>query len=261
MNSLVIRPSTPLNGCVQVPGDKSISHRAVLLGAMADGVSRVDNFLTSGDCLASLDCIRQLGIRVDVKMPLSPKKWTADLTIFGRGLDGLQPPAEPLFCRRSGTTMRLLAGILAGRSFDSELTGDVQLLRRPMRRIVEPLIGMGAVIEDNNGHAPLSIRGRRLHGADTRLPVASAQVKSCLLLAGLLADTPTSVILPGPARDHTERMLQSQIDDPESHLTFTANAFRLNPSGLDCLKPLDMVVPGDFSSAAFIMIAATLAPD
>lgn len=260
MTSLAILPSGPLCGRMAVPGDKSISHRSVLLGALADGVSHVENFLTSGDCLASLDCARQLGIRIESQAPLSPGGQSANLVIHGKGLAGLQAPSGPLNCCRSGTTMRLLAGILAGQPFDCTLTGDPQLLRRPMRRVVEPLAQMGAAIDSSAGCAPLVIHGRQLHGLETQLPVASAQVKSCILLAGLYAGGPSRVSLPGPARDHTERILRSQMDNPENHLTYTADAFYLNPAGLDCLRPLNLTVPGDFSSAAFIMVAAVLTP-
>ena len=201
------RPGAPLRGRVRVPGDKSISHRALLLGALTSGASQVTGFLPSDDCLATMACLRALGVEIETHDPTT-------LTIQGRGSRGLQAPTTPLNCVRSGTSMRLLAGLLVGHPLGSAsqpclctLTGDEQLLRRPMRRIVEPLRQMGAEIEATDDHAPLTIRGRRLRGYDHTLSIASAQVKSALLLAGLHADGPTIVRQPGPARDHTERML------------------------------------------------------
>jgi 3-phosphoshikimate 1-carboxyvinyltransferase len=214
-----------------------------MLGALAEGVSRVDGFLAAGDCLATLACVRALGVEIEAHDDTT-------LTVHGQEL---RAPGAALDCARSGTTMRLLAGILAGQSFDCTLTGSEQLLRRPMRRIVEPLRLMGAEIEDNDGYAPLTIRGRELRGCDHTLAVASAQVKSALLLAGLYPDGPTVVHQPGPARDHTERMLAAmgadvRVDD----LTVT-----LAPLSLP-LSPLSLSIPGDISSAAFPLVAATL---
>jgi 3-phosphoshikimate 1-carboxyvinyltransferase len=245
MSQLTVHPSASLQGSVRVPGDKSISHRALMFGALADGRSRIDGFLPSGDCLATLGCLQALGIKID-------RHDETALTVHGRGLRGLQKPAAPLNCVRSGTTMRLLAGILAGQSFDCTLTGDSQLLRRPMRRITEPLREMGAEIEDVDGRAPLTIRGRKLHGHAHTLAVASAQVKSALLLAGLYADGPTVVRQPGPARDHTERMLIAmggKIAIAGLDVTLTS---------VDALTPNSLIVPGDISSAAFLLVAATL---
>ncbi|MBL7064130.1 MAG: 3-phosphoshikimate 1-carboxyvinyltransferase, partial [Anaerolineae bacterium] len=250
MRRLTVHPGAPLRGRVRVPGDKSISHRALLLGALADGDSHICGFLPSGDCLATLACLRALGVEVETHDPTT-------LTIHGRGLRGLRAPAA-LNCVRSGTTMRLLAGLLAGQSFVSTLTGDQQLLRRPMRRIVEPLRRMDADIEDTGGHAPLIIRGRRLHGCDHTLPVASAQVKSALLLAGLYAGGPTTIHQPGPARDHTERMLAAMGANVEiSGLTVTLSPSPRLPLSL---SPLSLTVPGDISSAAFPLVAAALLP-
>jgi 3-phosphoshikimate 1-carboxyvinyltransferase len=244
---LTVQPATTLRGRIRMPGDKSISHRALLLGALAEGASQVSGFLPSGDCLATLACLRALGVQVEVHD-------LTRLTIHGRGLRGLQTPTVPLNCARSGTTMRLLAGILAGQPFESTLTGEQQLLCRPMGRIAEPLRRMGADIETVDGHAPLTIRGRRLQGYDHALRVASAQVKSALLLAGLYADGPTVVHQPGPARDHTELML-------------AAMGAAIEISGLDVtlappvsLSPLALDVPGDISSAAFLLVAAALVP-
>lgn len=233
-----------LRGDFRVPGDKSISHRALLLGALARGENRITGFLPSGDCLATLACIEALGI------PVTRRSETE--LVFEGG--GLRAPAAPLDCVRSGTTMRLLAGMLAGQPFESVLTGDPQLLRRPMRRITAPLRRMGAAIEDVEGRAPLRIAGRRLRGCEHRLAVASAQVKSALLLAGLAADGETVVIQPGPARDHTERMLAAMGAD----LVVDGLTVRLKP-GRD-LAPLVLRVPGDLSSAAFPLVAALLLP-
>ena len=245
---LTIHPSAPLRGCVRVPGDKSISHRALLLGSLAGGASRISGFLPSGDCLATLACLRALGVEVETHD-------NTTLTIHGRGLRGLRMPTAPLNCVRSGTTMRLLAGILAGQSFESILTGDEQLCRRPMRRIVEPLRRMGAEIEATGGHAPLAIRGRPLRGCDHTLVVASAQVKSALLLAGLYAGGPTTIRQPGPARDHTERLLAAM----GAAIKVTGLTVTLDPSS--SLSPFSLRIPGDISSAAFPLAAAALVPD
>jgi len=219
-----------------------------MLAALADGTSQIGNFLPSADCLATLACIRALGITVETRDATT-------VTIYGRGLGGLFRPAAPLNCVRSGTTMRLLAGILAGQSFASTLTGEEQLLHRPMRRIVEPLRQMGADIMDTDGRAPLAIQGRRLRGYDHSLAIASAQVKSALLLAGLYAAGSTTVRQPGPARDHTERMLAAMGASIATHgLTVTLSS---TPS----LAPLSLSIPGDISSAAFLLVGATLVPD
>ncbi|MBN1876927.1 MAG: 3-phosphoshikimate 1-carboxyvinyltransferase [Anaerolineae bacterium] len=259
MSNLVIQPGHVLRGVARVPGDKSISHRAVMLGALADGASHIEGFLPGGDCMATLQCMRELGIEIHINgggsfvMAGIQPSYSLSLTIRGKGLRGLQQPAAPLNCVRSGTTMRLLAGVLAGQTFESVLTGEVQLLRRPMRRITEPLRAMGASIDDVDGKAPLTIRGRTLHGFDHSLTVASAQVKSAILLAGLFAEGKTVVRQPGPARDHTERML-------------AAMGANISTNGLDVilsplsssLAPLSLTVPGDISSAAFPLVAALL---
>ncbi len=240
-----------LQGDVSVPGDKSISHRLLLLGALAEGESTARGFLPSGDTQATLDCLGAMGVEV-------LRHDESTLTVRGRGLAGLRPPSGPLNCGRSGTTMRLMAGLLAGQRFASELTGDPQLLERPMRRVVEPLRSMGAEIEDVDGHAPLAVGGlrpgARLAGSTHQMTVASAQVKSALLLAGLNADGDTVVKEIAPTRDHTERMLEAmgakvQVDGLE---------VRLRP--LRALAPLDIVIPGDFSSAAFLIAAAACSP-
>ena len=245
MTEWIIQPVQGLHGCIRVPGDKSISHRAVMFGSLANGPSQIDGFLPSGDCLATLACFRALGVQIEEHAATS-------LAVRGCGLRGLQRSSLPLNCVRSGTTMRLLTGILAGQDFDSVLTGKEQLLRRPMGRITDPLRQMGAQIDDVDGRAPLTVRGRQLHGADHSLNVASAQVKSALLLAGLYADGPTVVRQCGPARDHTERML-------------AAMGVTIDTSGLDVtvvpgasLAPLSIQIPGDFSSAAYFLLAGAL---
>ncbi len=246
MTRVTVYPAGPLRGRVRVPGDKSISHRALLLGALAEGDSRVANFLPSGDCMATLECLRLLGVHIE-------QHDVTTLTVYGRGESGLQAPALPLNCVRSGTTMRLLTGILAGQSFQSTLTGDAQLLRRPMRRVVEPLRRMGAEIADTDGHAPLTVYGQRLHGCEHRLEVASAQVKSALLLAGLHADGPTTVCEPAPSRDHTERMLLAM----GARLVADGLCVTIIPDAAP-LRPLSLTIPGDISSAAFPLVAAVL---
>lgn len=249
MSRLIVQHAKSLRGHIHLPGDKSISHRALLLGAIADGITHVDGILLSGDCVATLRCIRDLGIRVEADAN------SGAVAIHGKGLYGLRAPGAPLNCERSGTTMRLIAGILAGQPFQSTLSGSSQLLKRPMRRIVDPLRQMNADIQDVAGTAPLTIRGRRLAGFDHTLAVASAQVKSALLLAGLYADGPTIVRQPGPARDHTERLLSAMgitIESRDLAVTLTSPI---------ALTPLRLAVPGDISSAAFLVVAACLVPN
>lgn len=242
-----ISSSASLRGRVRVPGDKSISHRALMLGSLAAGETHVSGFLPSGDCTATIGCMRALGVAIE-------RHDETTLTVHGQGLRGLSAPGTPLDCVRSGTTMRLLAGLLAGQHFESTLTGDLQLQRRPMRRVTEPLRRMGARIEDRDGHAPLHVMGSSLHGQVHELSVASAQVKSALLLAGLYADGPTVVRQCGPARDHTELMLAAMGAELETEgLEIT-----IRPPHRTSLAPLSLHVPGDFSSAAYLLVAATL---
>ena len=246
---LMIQPANGLQGMVQVPGDKSISHRALMLGAIAEGTTHVTNWLPAGDCQATLRCMRALGVPIE-------QHDATTLTVHGVGCDGLQSPRQTLNCHGSGTTMRLLAGILAGQSFSSTLDGHDGLRRRPMRRIIEPLRQMGADVQGRDGRfPPLQIRGGKLHGIDYHLPVASAQVKSCILLAGLFADGPTTIHEPGPARDHTERMLRAM--GAEIHIDGPAISLVPQPAPL---RPLMLQVPGDFSSAAFLLVAGAIVP-
>ena len=231
-----------------MPGDKSVSHRAVLLGAIAEGASRIGNFSPAADCGATLGAVRALGVEVE-------ECGSAALVVRGRGL-GLREPDDVLDCVRSGTTMRLLAGLLAGQPFFSVLDGDVQLQRRPMDRVVEPLRGMGAIVigRDGGRRPPLAIQGGCLRGIDYTLSVSSAQVKSALLLAGLYADGPTTLQVPGPARDHTERMLWAM----GARLEIGDLRLKIEPG--QRLTAIELTVPGDFSSAAFLLVAATLVP-
>jgi 3-phosphoshikimate 1-carboxyvinyltransferase len=246
---LRVRPSQFLQGTATVPGDKSISHRALLLGAIAQGVSTVRNWLPAADCQATLNAVRALG--VVVKQP-SP----TELLVHGVGLHGLSSPSTPIDCQGSGTTMRLLAGILAGQPFASTLDGHAGLRRRPMERVAIPLREMGAQIETRQGCPPLIITGGRLRGIDYHLPVASAQVKSAILLAGLYAEGQTVVRQPGPARDHTERMLKAQGVD----LQVQDNVITLSPNPPQSPAPCSLTIPADFSSAAFPLVAALLLP-
>ncbi len=248
---LKVKPVSCLRGEMDIPGDKSITHRALLLGALARGASRVTGYLDGGDCRATLGCLATLGVAVERPGP-------EELIVHGPGLHGWQEPARVLDCVRSGTTMRLLAGLLAGQVFYSVLGGESQLLRRPMDRVAEPLRAMGAEVWGRQGGKlpPLSIQGGTLHGATHMLPVASAQVKSALLLAGLYAQGETTVIEPGPSRDHTERMLRARgVAVASEGLTH-----RVAGPAQD-LRPVETAVPGDFSSAAFFVVAGVLAPD
>jgi 3-phosphoshikimate 1-carboxyvinyltransferase len=231
---------------VTVPGDKSITHRALLMGAVAQGVSTVRNWLPAADSQATLNALRAL--RVDVEQ-ISP----TELLVNGVGLRGFKPPAAPIDCQGSGTTMRLLAGILAGQSFASTLDGHAGLRRRPMERVAVPLREMGAEVVTRDGCPPLAIAGGQLRGIDYQLPVASAQVKSAILLAGLYAEGQTVVRQPGSSRDHTERMLRAQgvsIKSGDDTITLTPDT---RP-----LAPIALTVPADFSSAAFPLVAALL---
>jgi 3-phosphoshikimate 1-carboxyvinyltransferase len=234
-----VRKARRLEGEVRLPGDKSISHRALILGALADGWSRVHGLSTGADVQSTALCMRALGAEIE------------DSAVRGFGLDGVRKAKVPLDCGNSGTTMRLLAGVLAAQGFVSELTGDESLTRRPMDRVVNPLGEMGA-------HAqwpPLRVGGRLpLHGIEYRMPVASAQVKSALLLAGLFADGTTAVIEPARTRNHTELMLGAMGVDVRS------DGDRVEVGRADKLEPLDIEIPGDLSAASFWMVAGGLVP-
>ncbi len=246
---MFINPANGLKGMITVPGDKSISHRAVMFGSISEGVTEVTNFLRGADCLSTIDCFRKLGIHIEEKESL--------IRIHGKGLHGLSMPNSVLDAGNSGTTTRLITGILSAQDFDVHLTGDESIQKRPMGRIIEPLSKMGAdiVSERNNQCAPLHIHGRQLHGIHYLSPVASAQVKSAILLAGLYADCETSVTEPYLSRNHTEIMLNyfgAQISS--SHATAT-----VLPGSL--LFGQKVEVPGDISSAAYFLAAGLITPN
>ena len=243
-----VAPGGSLHGTLRVPGDKSVSHRAVMLGALAQGTTEVDGFLEGADSLATLAAFEAMGIAVERPAPRR-------LVVHGRGLDGLRAPAAPLDLGNSGTSMRLLSGLLSGQAFDTTLVGDASLSRRPMRRVTEPLAMMGARIDTTAaGTAPLRIHGGQpLHGIDYALPVASAQVKSALLLAGLYASGRTRVTEPAPTRDHTERMLTAL------GATLERDGASVALHGRPALRGTALSVPADISSAAFFLVGASLA--
>ena len=238
-----------LRGEVTIPGDKSISHRAVMFGSLAEGTTEVTGFLRGADCLSTIDCFRRLGITVEDK--------NERILIHGRGLHGLSAPAQLLDAGNSGTTTRLISGILSGQNFETTLTGDASIQKRPMGRIMEPLSQMGASIESirGNGCAPLRIQGRSLHGIHYTTKVASAQVKSAILLAGLYADAPTSVTEPALSRNHSELMLHFFGADVKSE--GTTATIQPEPK----LIGQKVQVPGDISSAAYFIAAGCITPD
>lgn len=244
-----VSPGGKLGGTLRVPGDKSISHRSIMLGSIAEGETSISGFLEGADSLATLQAFRALGVRID-----GPE--LGRVTVHGVGLQGLQAPTQALDLGNSGTSMRLMTGLLAGQSFDCELFGDESLSRRPMRRVSDALGRMGAVIETSTaGTAPLKIHGgQRLKGMDYRMPVASAQVKSAILLAGLYADGRTCVTEPASTRDHTERMLQGFGYDVQR------NGSKCCVVGGGRLRGMSIDVPADISSAAFFIVGATIAP-
>ena len=237
-----------LHGKLTIPGDKSISHRAVMFGALAQGTTRITHFLEGADCLSTISCFQAMGIHI--------QKNKDEVLVEGKGLHGLQAPLDILDVGNSGTTTRLISGILAGQDFTSRLTGDASICQRPMGRIITPLSMMGAQItsQNQNGCAPLTIQGGHLHGIHYQSPVASAQVKSCVLLAGMYADAPTSVTEPVLSRNHTELMLNyfgAQVTSKG-----TTAAILPQPD----LKARDITVPGDISSAAYFIAAGLLVP-
>lgn len=249
MTAWIARPGAPLRGRLRVPGDKSVSHRAIMLGALAEGVTRVRGFLEGEDTRATARVFERLGVRIE-----TPD--ASERIVRGVGLRGLRPPAAPLDCGNAGTGMRLLAGVLAAQPFDSVLIGDASLSRRPMGRVIDPLSRMGALIEaEPGGLPPLRIRGgRALRGIEYATPVASAQVKSALLLAGLYAQGETVVREPHPTRDYTERMLAA-FGWP---IEFAPGFARI--AGGHRLRATEVDVPADFSSAAFFLVAGSVIP-
>ncbi|MFW5999214.1 MAG: 3-phosphoshikimate 1-carboxyvinyltransferase [Halanaerobiaceae bacterium] len=244
-------PVESISGEMDIPGDKSISHRAIIFTSLAEGKSNISGFLECEDCLKTVEAFRSLGVKIT-------KKNSGQFMVEGQGLNGLQEPESVIDCGNSGTTMRLLAGLLATRSFYSVLTGDNSLQQRPMDRVTIPLQQMGARIwSTDDKYAPLGIRGGNLNGIDYLSHVASAQVKSAVLLAGLTASGKTSVTEPEKSRDHSERMLCSMGADVE----IDRNKVSLRPLQGVGLKPANIHVPADISSAAFFMAAALLLPD
>ncbi len=238
----------PLKGELSIPGDKSISHRAVILGALAKGTTEITHFLQGEDCLSTISCFKKMGIEIENDSQI--------IRIHGKGLDGLRAPGEILNCNNSGTTTRLLSGILCGQSFESSITGDASIQKRPMKRIIEPLTQMGAKIKSLNGNgcAPLSIKGSRLKGIHYHSPIASAQVKSAILLAGLYAEGETSVTEPNVSRNHSEIMLSSL----GANLRVTDTTVTISPR--PALEAGKIEVPGDISSAAYWIAAGLLVP-
>ncbi len=247
-SQLLVSRGGKLRGSTTIPGDKSLSHRAAMLGTIAAGKSHIRNWLAAGDTEATLGAMRDLGSKIE-------RHDANTLTIHG---GELREPDQALDLKNAGTGIRLLAGIMAGQPFPSVLDGSEQLRRRPMKRITSPLKSMGADISSTDGCCPLRIQRSKLRGVTYELPVASAQVKSAVLLAALFADGSTTVIQPGPTRDHTERMLQSmgvRIDFNDEN----PDKMTLHPP--EKLEPLDLTIPGDFSSAAFLLVAGLLTPD
>lgn len=245
----IARKGQPLQGSLTIPGDKSVSHRSVMFAALADGTSHIEGFLEGEDTRATARIFSQLGVRIETPSP-------SQRVVHGVGIDGLKAPDAPLDCGNAGTGMRLLAGLLAGQSFDCTLIGDESLSGRPMRRVTGPLSLMGARIDtQDDGTPPLHVHGgQTLHGIDFASPVASAQVKSAVLLAGLYAQGETCVTEPHPTRDYTERMLSAFGVD----IAFSPGKARLR--GGQRLRATDIVVPADFSSAAFYLVAASIIP-
>ena len=246
----IFETTRPLRGNLRVPADKSISHRAAILAALADGDTHIENFLPSETTRATLSCLRALGAEMESIDPTT-------LVVHGHGLHSLREPSDVLFCAGSGTTMRLLAGVCAGQNFFSILDGTPALKRRPMARVAEPLRAMGATIlaRDDGQSPPLAIRGvSPLRGIDYTLPIASAQVKSAILLAGLFTDSLTTVCEPSASRDHTERMLRACGVE----LQIANGELRIEPVQRIAIPNLQFVIPSDFSSAAFFIVAASL---
>lgn len=246
----IARPAGAVRGALRVPGDKSISHRSIMLGAIAEGTTRVTGFLEGADAISTMNVFRALGVRID-----GPHD--GRVTVEGVGPHGLKAPSTDLDCGNSGTSMRLLCGLLAGQGFEARLVGDASLSRRPMKRVTEPLARMGARIDTTDGRPPLAIRAPqgRLHGIDYAMPVASAQVKSALILAGLHAEGTTRVTEPAPTRDHTERMLTA------FGVPVRVDGATVSVTGGATLRATDIDVPADISSAAFFLVAGAIARD
>ena len=245
----IVNPSSLTGGTVTVPGDKSISHRAVMFNAIAEGSATVSGFLAGEDCLCTIQALRDMGVSIEQPEPTV-------VQIHGKGLHGLSRPDAPLYMGNSGTAMRLFAGLLSGQTFQTELTGDASLSGRPMNRIIEPLSSMGADLGSNGGKPPLRISGAsRISGITYEMPVASAQVKSAIMLAGLYSTDETVLIEPDVSRDHTERMFEAM------GLDVTRGDLRVSMRGGRQPQALDIAVPADLSSAAFPLVATLLSDD
>ena len=242
---MVIQKIKKAVGQIKVPGDKSISHRAVMLGSLANGVTEISGFLKGADCLSTIDCFRKMGLDIDIN--------GENVTVHGNGLRGLKKPDEMLYTGNSGTTTRLLCGILAGQNFDTSITGDASIQKRPMGRVVQPLSMMGAKIE--NEYCPLYITGTKLHGIDYKMPVASAQVKTAIILAGLYADGETVIHEIEKSRDHTELMLSAMGAD------LTVDNLDITVKPTNDLTAVNVDVPGDISSAAFFLVLGAIMPN
>ena len=242
---MVIQKIKKAVGQIKVPGDKSISHRAVMLGSLANGVTEISGFLKGADCLSTIDCFRKMGIDIDIN--------GENVTVHGNGLRGLKKPDEMLYTGNSGTTTRLLCGILAGQNFDTSITGDASIQKRPMGRVVKPLSMMGAKIE--NEYCPLYITGTKLHGIDYKMPVASAQVKTAIILAGLYADGETVIHELEKSRDHTDLMLSAMGAD------LTVDNLDITVKPTNDLTAVNVDVPGDISSAAFFLVLGAIMPN
>jgi len=243
------QPSGSLSGDIRVPGDKSMSHRSIMLGSLAEGTTHVKGFLEGEDALATLNCFRAMGVNIE-----GPEN--GEVTIHGVGMHGLSAPADDIYLGNSGTSIRLISGLMAGQKFDVTMTGDASLSKRPMNRVAIPLREMGAVVEtQEGGRPPMTVRGgNTLNAISYNMPIASAQVKSCVLLAGLYAEGTTQVIEPAPTRDHTERMLRGF----GYHVDVNGNQVSLQGGGK--LTATNIDVPSDISSAAFFMVAASITP-
>ena len=242
---MVIQKIKKAVGQIKVPGDKSISHRAVMLGSLASGVTEISGFLKGADCLSTIDCFRKMGIDIDIN--------GENVTVHGNGLRGLKKPDEMLYTGNSGTTTRLLCGILAGQNFDTSITGDASIQKRPMGRVVQPLSMMGAKIE--NEYCPLYITGTKLHGIDYKMPVASAQVKTAIILAGLYAYGETVIHEIEKSRDHTELMLSAMGAD------LTVDNLDITVKPTNDLTAVNVDVPSDISSAAFFLVLGAIMPN
>lgn len=247
--TFLANPAGALEGDIRVPGDKSMSHRSIMLGSLAEGTTHVKGFLEGEDALATLNAFRSMGVKID-----GPHQ--GEVTIHGVGLHGLSAPSHDIYLGNSGTSIRLIAGLMAGQSFDVTMTGDASLSKRPMNRVAIPLREMGAVVEtQEGGRPPMTVRGGHvLKAINYQMPIASAQVKSCVLLAGLYAEGTTEVTEPAPTRDHTERMLRGFGYPVE----VIGNCVRLQGGGK--LSATNIDVPSDISSAAFYMVAASITP-